>query len=221
MKIKKYLNPINYINKIRRPLILKKFRRQNKNTDFTIISQNCIGGVIYANLGLEFRTPTINMFIEDENFVKLVENFEYYMSIPAVIKTECFVDPIDSNIKYPVIAVGDIEMHCLHYHSGEEAVNAWERRRKRVNFNNVFVIGNSWNSHEKPEIIDRIANSKYKTVIFTYDSYKTKNCIELKGDKWKKDKRNIVRPNLTDKIPGSPYRQFEKIFDFVKWLNEK
>ena len=70
MKIKKYLNPINYINKIRRPLILKKFRRQNKNTDFTIISQNCIGGVIYANLGLEFRTPTINMFIEDENFVK-------------------------------------------------------------------------------------------------------------------------------------------------------
>ena len=66
-----------------RKLHRKIMQKRNKNMDFTIIAQNCIGGVIYSDLGLQFLSPTINMFIEDENFVKLVENLEYYFSISA------------------------------------------------------------------------------------------------------------------------------------------
>ena len=96
---------------------------------------------------------------------------------------------------------------------------SWNMSRIRSSNTKIEVEVRSWLFKEgfrfrkndkrypgKPDVV----LPKYKTVIFTYDSYKTKNCIELKGDKWKKDKRNIVRPNLTDKIPNSPYRQFEK-----------
>lgn len=214
MNIKKEI--LNFFRK----RIQKKFQKKNKNTDFTLISQNCIGGVIYSDLGLEFKSPTINMFIEDENFVKLVENLEYYMSIKPIAKYEKYVDPIDPNIVYPVISVDDVELCCLHYKSCADAIDAWERRRKRVNLNNVYVIANSWNLHENEELIKRLSNTKYKTVIFTYKSYKNDKCIDLDEDYWRKDKRNILRPNLTDRMPSSAYKYFEKKFDFVKWLND-
>ena len=199
--------------------VVLSFRKRNHNTDFTLISQNCVGGVIYSDLGLEFRSPTINMFIEDENFVKLCENLEYYMRLEAEPFCEQFVDPIDKNIVYPKIRVGDIELCCLHYKSCKEAIDAWERRRKRVNLSNVYVIANSWNLHENEELIKRISNLKYKTVIFTYHSFKNDKCIDLNEHYWTEDKRNIVRPNLTDRMPLSVYKYFEKKFDFVKWLN--
>lgn len=202
-----------------RSQLVQGFRKRNHNTDFTLISQNCVGGVIYADLGLEFRSPTINMFIEDENFVKLCENLEYYMSLKAESLYEQFLDPIDSSIVYPKIKVGDIELCCLHYRSCKEAVDAWERRRKRVNLSNVYVIANSWNLHENEEWIMRLSNLKYKTVIFTYQSFKTDKCIDLNEDYWQKDEHNIVRPNLTDRMPLSVYKYFEKKFDFVEWLN--
>ncbi len=206
---------------VARNMAVNSFRKKNKNKDFTLISQNCIGGVIYSDLGLEFKSPTINMFIEDENFVKLVENLEYYMSVEAEALCERFVDPIDNSIVYPKIKIRDIEVCCLHYKNCEQAIDAWERRRKRVNLNNVYVIGNSWNLHENEELIKRLSNTKYKTVIFTYHSYSNDKCIQLTEKYWFKDKRNVVRPNLTDRMPYSVYKYFEKKFDFVRWLNDK
>lgn len=204
---------------VRECVVLKKYRKQNKNKDFTIISQNCVGGVIYADLDLEFKTPTINMFIEDENFVKLVENFEYYMQIEAVPKCECYIDPIDNKIRYPKIAIGDIELCCIHYKNCQEAIEAWERRKKRVNYNNIYVIANTWNLHENAELVQRLCNTKYKTIIFTTQDYDEQQCYKLPGNSWETDCRGIVRPNLTDYPKGSFNRYFEEFFDFVDWLN--
>ena len=39
----------------------KRKRRRLKNTDFTIISSNCVGTIIYHDMGLPFLTPTINL----------------------------------------------------------------------------------------------------------------------------------------------------------------
>lgn len=87
------------------------------------------------------------MFIEDENFVRLVNNLEYYLSLDVQPLTDKYIDPIDPNISYPKIQVGDIELNCLHYKDCLEAIECWERRKLRVNYDNVFVIGNSWNMH--------------------------------------------------------------------------
>lgn len=208
------------IRYIKRKKKLYSQRKKNKNKDFTLISQNCIGGVIYNNLGLEFKTPTINMFIEDENFVKLVENFEYYMSITPKAKCECFIEPKDNNIKYPKIAIDDIEICCLHYKSCAEAIEAWERRKKRINYDNIYVIGNSWNMHSNEELIKRLSqNRKYKTILFTTQKYPYENCIKLEGDFWKLDARGIVRPDIVAFEENGVYRYFERFFDYVDWLN--
>lgn len=208
--------------RLMRKIYCKKIRIINQNRDFTVISQNCIGGVIYNNLGLEFKSPTINVFIEDENFVKLVGNLEYYLQFEAMPITDCFIDPVDNNIKYPKIRVGDIEICCLHYKDCAEAIEAWEKRRMRVNLKNVYVIGNSWNMHGRKELVEELLRvSKYKTVVFTTEKYRDERCIQLPGNHWSLDKRGIIRPNITDDIPGSYKKYFESFFDYVSWLNEK
>lgn len=209
----------NLWNRIQRRMLVTKFRLSNKNKDFTLISQNCIGGVIYSDLNLPFMTPTINMFIEDENFVKLCENVAHYMSVEPEPLTDRYVDPIDETIIYPKIKVDDIEICCLHYKNCEDAINAWNRRRSRVNLNNVYVIANTWNLHDNEALIERLTKLKYKTIIFSEKKYDYPECFQLPGDFWKLDSRHIVRPNITDDIPGSGIKYFEKFFDFVKWLN--
>lgn len=195
------------------------YRKNNHNYNPTIISQNCIGGVLYKMLGLQFTSPTINMFIEDENFVKLVENLEHYINVDAKPKVERYIDPIDSDIIYPIIQVDDIELCCLHYSSCAEAVNKWNARRKRVDLNNVYVIANTWNLHNRIDLIERLLNTAYKTIIFSLQKYTYENCINLIGDFWYEDERGIVRPNLTDREKHSFKRYFEDQFDFVTWLN--
>lgn len=213
------MSPDNLKNRIIRKLIVTKFRMANKNKDFTLIAQNCIGGVIYADLGLEFKTPTINMFIEDENFVKLCENFAYYMSLEPEPLTDHYVDPIDNKIVYPKIKIGDIEVCCLHYKNCEESMKAWNRRSSRVNLDNIYVIANTWNLHDRTDLIERLVKLQYKTIIFSEKDYPYKECFKLPGNEWKLDERHIIRPNITDNIPGSNYKYFERFFDFVKWLN--
>lgn len=206
----------------RRKRIEANWRRKIKSKEFTLITQNCIGGVIYSNLGMEFTSPTINQFIEDENFVKLVENLEHYMKIKPKKVTDCFIDPIDPNIKYPIIKIDDIKINCLHYKDCKQAIDDWERRKKRIHWDNILVIANSWNLHENKKLIERIGRIKYKKIIFTYKDYKKKYCIPLKGDFWRVDERGIVRPNITDYMPNnSIYRYFEKMFDFVDFINNE
>lgn len=38
-------------------------RLRLENSDITILSNNCIGGIIYHKLGLRFKSPTINLLI--------------------------------------------------------------------------------------------------------------------------------------------------------------
>lgn len=205
--------------KIKRKARYFSYRTKNKNKDFTLVCQNCLGGVIYSFLDLPFMSPTINMFIEDENFVKLAEDPVHYLSVPAEPYIDKYVDPIDPSIVYPKIRVDDIEICCLHYKDCAEAVDAWERRRKRANLSNIYILGNSWNLHENEDLIRRVAAVPYPSVVLTVKEMNIPGCLKLRGDFWKTDARGIVRPNITDEKPGSHKRYFEDFFDFVSWLN--
>ena len=56
-------------------LIYQYFRSLIKtDSEFTIISSNCIGGVIYSDLHRKFLSPTINLFFSAKDFLKFVFN---------------------------------------------------------------------------------------------------------------------------------------------------
>ncbi len=105
-------------------------RRIYRERDFAIISNNCWGAEIYKRLGLQFNTPFVGLFLYGSDYLKLLERFEHYLSrdlrhIPVSKWTGVVPD-------YPLGALGDIEIHFLHYRDFREAKLKWERRVARM-----------------------------------------------------------------------------------------
>ncbi len=182
---------IAYIN---RKQINKKLRQKIKNNNCSIISSNCIGGMIYHDLGFKFLSPTINMYFNTEDFAKLVSNIEKYMNIyPELIKNDPF----------PVLLLEDIKLFCLHYKTYMEAIQAWERRKERINYDNIFVIATDrdCNNKEDLKIIDK---ADYDKVIFVSDkNHKLNNGIYVQG-------YQSQVGHLDRFVDESGYREYEK-----------
>ena len=102
-----------------------KQRKKLKNDKFSIISSNCIGGIIYHRLGKQFLSPTINLFFNQKEFIKFAQNLRYYINLP--------LEFIKSDFDFPVAKIDDITLYFLHYSNNDEAKEAWERRKTRIN----------------------------------------------------------------------------------------
>ena len=109
-----------------------------KKSSLTIFSPNCWAGVCYHRLGLEFLSPTINMFEDLDDFNKLMMNLDAYMRYPVDF-VETRYNPILKR-DYPVGGIGDILLYFNHYENFEEAVLCWEKRKKRINQKNILVV---------------------------------------------------------------------------------
>lgn len=103
----------------------------------SVISHHCFAGYTYHSLGLRFKTPLINMFVPQLDMIeKLYLNLQYY------IDQELKYDRMEyePNLKrdYPVFELADIELHFNHYHDVAEAIQIWNRRKGRINFDNLI-----------------------------------------------------------------------------------
>lgn len=112
-----------------------------RNSKITILSNNCWAGLCYHYLDLEFESPTINMFFEGSQFIKFVSNLDYYLSVPLEFIEMRYEKNLNRN--YPIAKIDDIRLHFNHYISFEEAQKCWERRKQRINKNNILIVFNS------------------------------------------------------------------------------
>lgn len=213
--MKLYNEMISFIRKEHEKNLGKRLRHK----DFSILSQNCVGGVLYHMLGMQMLSPTINMFIEDENFLKLAqEPYKYIHDLEPFPIMEQYCDgKIDP---HPVIGVGDIRLNCLHYQSCEQAIKDWNRRRKRFNFGKMFAISTTWDMHDNKNYIDSIRLLEYPYVLFSFDKIDAPNTIILDHSIWNKDTNGEIKPTMTGYYKHGYKRNFEKIIDFVEWINE-
>ena len=113
-----------------------------KNKNITIISNNCWGGIFYRNNNLEYLSPTLGLFFMADDYIKFIYNIKYYINCD--IK---FIDIEHSNYKTylqklnyhsPIGKLDDIEIMFLHYDSEEDAKEKWDRRKKRINWDNII-----------------------------------------------------------------------------------
>jgi len=104
----------------------------------TIFAPNCWGGITYNSLGLPFKSPFINMFENHADYIKFLKNPKYYISCPLEFK-EMQYDSIIKRV-YPVVKCGDIFLYFNHYLSFHEAMDCWNRRKERIDWNNIIVM---------------------------------------------------------------------------------
>ena len=126
--------------------IMRPFRERyhrNKAKKFkgpipSIISINCIGGVMLHDLGCRFNTPTINLFFRtQQEFFYFVMHLEIMMELPLEeIKNSEYNAPVGV-IKHNENEVGIV---FLHYKDFQSANEKWQQRIKRINLDNVVVL---------------------------------------------------------------------------------
>nr|WP_302141633.1 DUF1919 domain-containing protein [uncultured Schaedlerella sp.] len=141
----------------------KRKRSRIQNTEFSIIASNCCGTFIYYDMGLPYLSPTINLSMGMNDFVKLAGNLKWYLE-------QEFVEG-EGNGNCPVGLLGDIKIDFVHYDTFEEGVLKWEERKKRINWDNLFFMGVEKDGCTY-ETIKRFDELPYKNkVIFTHVKY--------------------------------------------------
>lgn len=212
MFVSKVKNKIkNYIWQRNRKKINEKNREMLKNKDISIISMNCTGGVLSHDLGLQFKSPTVNMFFRSEDFIKFCENLEYYLSIDEFVKCN---DPlIIEERTYPIAYLGDLTLFLVHYRSVEEAQEKWNERKKRIDPNNI-VIMNTDREGMTDELKDRFEKLPYRKVMFTHlPDDKHPSCFYIKGYE-----DSSCVGIITDHDTWDGKRPIDQ-FDYVRFLN--
>lgn len=132
-------------------------RKNLKAEGFSVISQNCIGGVFYHDMGMHFLSPTVGLFFKEPDFVKFVMNLKHYLSCELQMRWE---------ETYPVGMLDDITVYFMHYDTCQEAKLAWDRRKQRVNFDKILVIATDRNGFDK-NVFDAWKRITYSKVLFT------------------------------------------------------
>lgn len=116
---------------------VQKYSRLKENIP-TIFASNCWGGSTYHNLGLPFNSPTVNLFFGDSDYIKFLKDPRHYIDFPLSLESTGYNSV--SKFDYPIIRCDDIILNFNHYNSFDCAKDSWERRSKRINWNNIFVM---------------------------------------------------------------------------------
>ena len=139
-----------------------------QNNDLTLISSNCLGGLIYHDAKQQFISPTIDMTYSPEDFLYLVEHFD------ELENTELTIVKSDKN--WPVANLlfkkenKSIVIEFVHYHAFEEAKDAFYRRVRRITNNRVVLFTQK---HLSYEIAKRFNDLPYKKLCI-YGDYEPK-----------------------------------------------
>ena len=137
----------------------------------TIISDDCWAGFAYNRLGLPFATPFINTLIDRDDFIKLIKSPKEFLSselLPIdegdLIKGRMPIGKLcnekDSiNIKFP---------HSCNF---GQAKDDWEKRVKRINYNNIFIKLGIPSNIEETKVslyLSEIKKINFKKIVFYY-----------------------------------------------------
>jgi uncharacterized protein (DUF1919 family) len=173
---------------------------------------NCTGGILYHDLGLKFLSPTVNLYMKAEDFIKFCENLEHYISIDTMVP--CTDAEIVQDRKYPVVWLGDILLYLVHYHSVDDALQKWNSRKKRINWDKIVILNNDREGMNF-DLKDRFEKLPYKKIMFTHLPDNThSSCHYLPG--YESCKCVGI---ITDAEGWRGKRPIDQ-FDWVKFLNE-
>lgn len=188
----------------------------------TIISNNCLAGSIYHDFGLRFDSPTINIQILPEQYAKFCSNIKHYMNSDVIEISPDNFDETQINMiinmfgfiphEFPYGLCDDILIVFQHYKSFDEAVQCWNRRKRRIDYNNMKFM--FWLEHEgylkcgidfdncnlkKQVMFLKNFNYEYKCEHYSFVMPKERNSLDLVG--------NI--------------KQYQVGFDIKKYLEEE
>ncbi len=153
-KLKKFSEKVEIFLYETRRFFVKLLVRKK---DFSIISNNCWAGRVYQYLDMPYLSPTAGLYFFAPDYIKFVSDLKKYLDAPLE-----FISPEDSRyfeelkkrnqLDKPIGRILDVEIVFLHYPSKEEALEKWNRRKERVNFDHIILKFSRMNLCSEKEI---------------------------------------------------------------------
>lgn len=211
------INLIKHFLSEKNPLVIMRrnnMRKNLENNSPTLLCPNCLGGILFHDLGIRFNSPTINMMMMQKDFVKFVLNLQDFLNGSFEFfehkthKCPCAWLRTKSGEQ--------IVVHFTHYHSEQDALEKWYSRSKRIDYSNMFVCLMERDSLTRDEILALGQLSLKGLVVFTSQKYEDiPYALQIKEYEKDGEVGNLLKKNY---LNGS--RLYERYFDFVKWFNE-
>lgn len=202
-KIRKTVAPLS------RPKLNGRMQELLKGIEFSVFSNNCLGGVFCHDAGHPFRSPTVNMSFDGYDFMRFLERPQHYLSK----EIEFFEN---KNYKFPMGRIDDVTIYFVHYKTPEEAREAWMRRKDRIVWDNLFVISTDHDGMYLPELMERFDKLPYNKVMFTAKAY-PQYAWAVQVPQFKR-RRNVRIMTSFANMRGQRY--YETCFDLAQWIKE-
>lgn len=211
MDIKKKIFNLN------RLLWLKRQRRRLKNNTPSILCNNCIAGVIYHDLGLRFNSPTINLFMRPDGYIRYLSDIDYYLKCELV-------EGAEENVAYPVGVLQpfddtheEVKIFFQHYKTFENAREKWVERSSRIDFDNLYIIFEFFDNLYGEEHLTQFIGLPFKhKIALTHKPYPgMENTLSLSCYE-----KKLPISSCLDYRGISGKRHLDE-FDYVSFLNTK
>lgn len=125
--------------------MIRHYLRQHvlRDKNISIISNNCMGGLICHEYDMKFLSPTVNLQFPYMDFVYFCNSLREHINMelkecPPLI--EEFSALGGGDVDFPCGILGDVRILFQHYKSFQEAQFAWSRRCKRILYDRIFVL---------------------------------------------------------------------------------
>lgn len=195
--------------------IAKRNAKRLRNKDFSLIARNCVGGVMCHDVGVEFKSPTINLWIPNKDYIVFLKDLKSYLTADMT-----FLRDDEKDVPYPVGVLfsgrEEVRIYFMHYKTNEDALEKWRERASRVNFDNLFVLFQDLDGCEYEDLVE-------------FDKLPYKNKVALVHKEYPEIKSAFVIKGLTGDHPGEMLdyikdysgKKFYDQFPYVDWFNGK
>ena len=205
---------VKLLNKRKYDRYVRTIRERSRDIpDFTLLTSDCMAGLIYHTMGRQFLSPTINMSIRDPDFLKLLSDMDYYFQHE--------IEFVESP-HYPIGYIGEgdkrIKINFEHYKTNDEAREKWYARGKRMTDNVFVVVADQKLTDEQMEQFRHLEDHLpiRRKVMFTWDPARADGkeifCVKSYG-------RDRIKN--WSKIRKDGFRDYDIFFDYVSWLEMK
>ena len=170
-----------------------------------------MGGHVYRYFGIPYNSPTVGMYFYAEDYIKFLSNLKYYLGVDMKM-----ISPSESvhyedlkqnhheSLRRPIGRIDDMEIIFLHCHSDEEAVIKWNRRKARMNLDNLVVKMSEMNQCSEKLLRAFDVLPYERKFVFTTKDYGLKSQVVFK------EKLFPIIPSFTE------FFIFNHISDFIQ-----
>lgn len=184
------------------------------NNKFTIIANDCWGGIAYQRLGLMYHSPFVGTRILPPCYLRLLKNLKFYLDSPLEFAETSKYDYVNRERQEKYFPIGilnnDVEIHFYHEPTEIDAKRSWERRLPRINWDNLYIKFSdreiAW-SGDTTKLVEEFDNLEYP--------YK----LCLTSQPYLGMKSTVFMPKYVDDA-SEMFVLSQKYFDVIEWLNK-